>query len=85
MQVTGVGADDKRGVTICLTTRPDGKVLPVVIIYEGVTEKVLSSAPVKELAEAYGHVLTMTKVKHANFPPMDCCICRLQVFFSFAH
>lgn len=61
-QVHGVGVDDQRGMTISLTLKPAGVVVPLFLIYAGTTDKSLPSPVVKTAAESHGHKITNTKV-----------------------
>ena len=58
LQVHGVGMDDKRGITLCLTTTPLGAVLPLLLIYDGKTDRSLPDVDVRAGPESQGHVFT---------------------------
>lgn len=50
-----VGADDKRGCTVLITTAGDGEVLPFQMIYGGKTEASLPKTELRHTAQAQGH------------------------------
>lgn len=56
-----VGADDKRGCTVLVTTAADGEVLPCQMIFGGKTDASLPRTPMRTLAEEEGHDFTVSE------------------------
>lgn len=50
-----IGADDKRGCTVLITTSGDGDVLPIQMIFGGKTEASLPKTDLRQVAESQGH------------------------------
>lgn len=59
--VAVVGADDKRGCTVLVTTAGDGSVLPFQMIFGGKTEASLPKTDLRRVAEDQGHDLTVSE------------------------
>ena len=82
MQVYGIGADEKRGVTICLTTTAAGTLLPMLIIFGGKTALSLPAVEVREAAKRDGHICTPTPVRHTSvlgYTPANCFLVLLLI------
>jgi hypothetical protein len=56
-----IGAEDKRGCTVVVTTTADGEVLPFQVIFGGKTEASLPKTPLRPKAEAEGHDFTVSE------------------------
>lgn len=56
-----IGAEDKRGCTVVITTTADGEVLPFQAIFGGKTEASLPKTPVRPQAEQAGHDFTVSE------------------------
>ena len=65
MQV--LGADDKRGCTVVITTAGDGEVLPVQMIFEGKTEACLPKTMKLAEAQQDGHDFTFSESHWCTF------------------
>ena len=76
LQVYGIRADEKRGVTICLTTTVAGTLLGMLIIFGGKTAASLSSLEVREAAKKDGHICTPTPVRHITDFETSCPPCQ---------
>ncbi len=65
------GGDDKRSSTACVSSFVDGALLPLQLIFQGTTKRVLPKSRGTQIGLSYDFHFTMTNDHWSNFESMQ--------------